>query len=763
MEILKIHNNPERAEWAALTERFTREEEEITRQVTEILADVKSGGDRSLREVTRRVEGRDPRTFEIPADVRAAAAALIPAALKEALAAAKANIETFHRAQLPPEVDIETMPGVRCVQRAVPIRRVGLYIPGGKAPLFSTVLMLAVPARVAGCGEVILCTPARPDGTIAPEILYAADLCGVDRIFSVGGAQAVAAMAYGTESIPRVDKIFGPGNRYVTKAKQLVGANDVAVDLPAGPSEVLVLADDEASPAFAAADLLSQAEHGGDSQAVLVCPSVEFARDTQRAVGEQLLQLRRGETIREALRQSRIVVLDSREKMIGFANAYAPEHLIISMRDAWDVAAQITAAGSVFIGPWSPESAGDYASGTNHTLPTGGWARAYSGVNTDSFLRKISYQELSRKGLATLSPTARRRRARPHERRCAVKPLEELVRPNIRALKPYSTARDEFSGGEITTWLDANENPYDNGVNRYPDPHQKLLKQKIAALKGVREEQVFIGNGSDEAIDLCYRIFCRPGVDNAVSIAPTYGMYRVAADINDVEMREVPLGADFSLPADALLAAADERTRLLWLCSPNNPTGNAFPAAGIERLLREFDGMVVLDEAYIDFAAGPGFLARLGEFGNLIVLQTLSKAWGMAGLRLGLAFASEAVAGLFARVKYPYNINSLAQQAVAERLTEDISPQVAEIRAERDRLAPQLAACPAIERVYPSDANFILVRTPDPDRMYDALISAGVIVRNRSRIPGCEGCLRITVGTPAENARMIEAVKNFRL
>ena len=381
MEILKIHNNPERAEWAALTERFTREEEEITRQVTEILADVKSGGDRSLREVTRRVEGRDPRTFEIPADVRAAAAALIPAALKEALAAAKANIETFHRAQLPPEVDIETMPGVRCVQRAVPIRRVGLYIPGGKAPLFSTVLMLAVPARVAGCGEVILCTPARPDGTIAPEILYAADLCGVDRIFSVGGAQAVAAMAYGTESIPRVDKIFGPGNRYVTKAKQLVGANDVA------------------------ADLLSQAEHGGDSQAVLVCPSVEFARDTQRAVGEQLLQLRRGETIREALRQSRIVVLDSREKMIGFANAYAPEHLIISMRDAWDVAVQITAAGSVFIGPWSPESAGDYASGTNHTLPTGGWARAYSGVNTDSFLRKITYQELSRKGLATLSPT----------------------------------------------------------------------------------------------------------------------------------------------------------------------------------------------------------------------------------------------------------------------------------------------------------------------------------------------------------------------
>ena len=404
MEILNIYPNPERSEWAALTERCTRREEEITRQVASILDEVRTGGDRALRDITRRIEGRDCETFEVPADVRRAAAALIPEALKEALDTAKANIEAFHRAQLPPEVSVEPMPGVRCVQRALPIRRVGLYIPGGKASLFSTVLMLAVPARVAGCPEVVLCTPARPDGTIAPEILYAADLCGVDRVYAVGGAQAVAALAYGTESIPRVDKIFGPGNRYVTKAKQLVGANDVAVDLPAGPSEVLVLADDEASPDFAAADLLSQAEHGGDSQAVLVCASERFARDTRRAVEEQLQQLQRGDTIREALRQSRIVVLDSREKMIAFANAYAPEHLIVSMRDAWEAAAQITAAGSVFIGPWSPESAGDYASGTNHTLPTGGWARAYSGVNTDSFLRKITYQELTHDGLSALSP-----------------------------------------------------------------------------------------------------------------------------------------------------------------------------------------------------------------------------------------------------------------------------------------------------------------------------------------------------------------------
>lgn len=405
MEMPKIYVNPPRSEWPALTARCTRQEEEIGERVAAILAEVRTGGDAALRRIVRRIEGYLPETFEVTRERRAEAAKAVSPQLKAALEQAKANIEAFHRAQLPAQVEVETMPGVRCVQRAVAIGRAGLYIPGGKAPLFSTVLMLALPARIAGCREVILCTPCGRDGRIAPEILYAADLCGVDRVFALGGAQAVAAMAYGTESIPRVDKIFGPGNRYVTKAKQLAGAADVAVDLPAGPSEVLVLADEDARPEFAAADLLSQAEHGGDSQAVLVCPSVEFARDTQRAVGEQLLQLRRGETIREALRQSRIVVLDSREKMIGFANAYAPEHLIISMRDAWDVAAQITAAGSVFIGPWSPESAGDYASGTNHTLPTGGWARAYSGVNTDSFLRKITYQELSRKGLAALSPT----------------------------------------------------------------------------------------------------------------------------------------------------------------------------------------------------------------------------------------------------------------------------------------------------------------------------------------------------------------------
>ena len=405
MEMPKIYVNPPRSEWPALTARCTRQEEEIGERVAAILAEVRTGGDAALRRIVRRIEGYLPETFEVTRERRAEAAKAVSPQLKAALAQAKANIEAFHRAQLPAQVEVETMPGVRCVQRAVAIGRAGLYIPGGKAPLFSTVLMLALPARIAGCREVILCTPCGRDGRIAPEILYAADLCGVDRVFALGGAQAVAAMAYGTESIPRVDKIFGPGNRYVTKAKQLAGAADVAVDLPAGPSEVLVLADEDARPEFAAADLLSQAEHGDDSQAMLVCRSEEFARRAIASVGEQAARLSRRDAIGNSLANSRIVVFSDPDEQIAFADAYAPEHLIVAMRDAWDAAARITAAWSVFIGGYSPESAGDYASGTNHTLPTGGWARAYSGVNTESFMRKITYQELTRGGLEALAPT----------------------------------------------------------------------------------------------------------------------------------------------------------------------------------------------------------------------------------------------------------------------------------------------------------------------------------------------------------------------
>jgi histidinol-phosphate aminotransferase len=336
-----------------------------------------------------------------------------------------------------------------------------------------------------------------------------------------------------------------------------------------------------------------------------------------------------------------------------------------------------------------------------------------------------------------------------------------LVRKNILELSPYSTARDEYSG-PLGTYMDANENPYNSPYNRYPDPHHRLLKERLAQIKKTPAGTIFVGNGSDEAIDLVFRVFCEPGRDNAVSISPTYGMYKVAAAINNVEMKEVRLREDFSLDVDALLAAADKRSRLLFICSPNNPTGNSFPIEEIEQLIRQFKGMVVLDEAYIDFSERAGFLARLPEFPNLIILQTLSKAWGMAGLRIGLAFAQEEVIALLSRVKYPYNVNVVAQQIALEQLNKNIKTQVAEIQSQRKWMGAQLDTVPVVKHIYPSDANFLLVRVNHPKTVYKELIARGIIVRDRSNMPGCEGCLRITIGTPEENQRLVDVLQEVK-
>lgn len=397
--------NPGREEWRRLTERnIPADDPQVTRAVEEIVATMARDGDKALIDYAARFDGAHLDCIEIDPAVIAAAADSVAPEVRKAIDCAAGNIARFHEVQMPAEVDVMTAPGVRCVQRAVPLRRAGLYIPGGRAPLFSTVLMLGIPARIAGCREVILCTPASGTSPVANEILYAAKVCGINHVYQVGGAQAIAAMAYGTETIGRVDKIFGPGNRYVTKAKQLV-STVTAIDMPAGPSEVMVLADDSADCDFVAADMLSQAEHGPDSQAMLVCDNEEFAVKVSEAIDRQMKSLHRTDSIAKSLAHSRAIVLPERDAMIDFANEYASEHLIVSMRDPWEAADRIYAAGSVFIGNYSPESAGDYASGTNHTLPTGGWARSFSGVNIDSFMRKITYQQLTPEGLGSLAPT----------------------------------------------------------------------------------------------------------------------------------------------------------------------------------------------------------------------------------------------------------------------------------------------------------------------------------------------------------------------
>ncbi len=399
---MEIIQNPTRSEWQKLCERNIPSDDDIQRIVEGIIDNVKTNGDKALFEYAERFDGFKGSSLLLTEEEICEGVAKVKPEVAEAIRKAAANIAKFHQAQLPVPVEVTTTPGVRCLQRAVAIDKVGLYIPGGRAPLFSTVLMLAIPARIAGCREVILCTPENGEHGIAPEILFAAKLCGITKVARIGGAQAIAALAFGTASIPAVHKIFGPGNRFVTKAKQIV-SRTAAIDMPAGPSEVMVMADQSANPSFVAADMLSQAEHGPDSQAIALCASKQLAEAVASEVERLADTLPRRDSIEGSLSHSRIIVFEDSSEMIAFANEYAPEHLIISMSKPWDTAWRITAAGSVFIGNYSPESAGDYASGTNHTLPTSAWARSYSGVNIDSFMHKITYQELSREGLSELS------------------------------------------------------------------------------------------------------------------------------------------------------------------------------------------------------------------------------------------------------------------------------------------------------------------------------------------------------------------------
>lgn len=400
---MKVFVNPEKSSWPDLLKRPTMDLEVIEQRVRPVMEKVRLEGDSALKLFTQEFDGVSLDSFRVTEDEFITAESLVDAELKTAILTAKSNIEAFHTAQKQQELVVETMPGVKCYRRSVGIEKVGLYIPGGTAPLFSTVLMLAVPAKLAGCQEVVLCSPPNKEGKIHPAILYTAKAVGVTKVFKVGGAQAIAAFTFGTESIPQVNKIFGPGNQYVTAAKQLATRFGLAIDMPAGPSEVAVYADESANPSFVAADLLSQAEHGVDSQVVLVASSESIVKNVQAEIESQLAILPRAEFASKALANSVAVVLNEVEA-IDLLNEYGAEHLILSVNEPWKIADQIINAGSVFLGHLTPESAGDYASGTNHTLPTNGYAKMHSGVSLDSFVKKITYQEITPEGLKVLGP-----------------------------------------------------------------------------------------------------------------------------------------------------------------------------------------------------------------------------------------------------------------------------------------------------------------------------------------------------------------------
>ncbi len=400
---MKTYINPDRSSWESILERPVFDTSNLYETVQQIINEVKSRGDKALKKFTKEFDKLDVKYFAVsPVDI-AAAKFEVSDKLKDAIKEAHRNIRKFHSKQLNSDIFEETTPGVKCWQKTLPIEKVGLYIPGGSAPLLSTVLMLGVPATLAGCSEIVLCTPPGENGKINPGILYIASILGIEKVFRLGGVQAIAAMAYGTESVPKVNKIFGPGNQYVTAAKQLVSRDAVAIDMPAGPSELAVMADSTAVPEFVASDLLSQAEHGADSQVILITDSEQLISEVEQEIAKQLLKLPRQEIAEKSLENCRMILMRNEQQMVDMVNVYAPEHLIIVCRNYLDLSKQIKNAGSIFLGNYSPESAGDYASGTNHTLPTNGWAHAYSGLNMDAFVKKITYQEISRYGLFNIS------------------------------------------------------------------------------------------------------------------------------------------------------------------------------------------------------------------------------------------------------------------------------------------------------------------------------------------------------------------------
>lgn len=767
--------------------------EELHQQVRTIIAEVRARGDAALFELTRRFDSADLHNLEVNEAEFAAAEQSLKQEQRHALTRAISNVRRFHEAQLSEPVTMQMSPGVVCERQYRAIDAVGLYVPAGVAPLPSTALMLAVPAHIAGCLTSIICTPPRKDGSADPGVLAVAKLCGVERVFKIGGAQAIAAMAYGTQSVPKVDKVFGPGSAWVTAAKLLV-ANDpegAALDLPAGPSEVLVIADHTARAEFVAADLLAQAEHSIDAQVVLVTTSAELAQATLPELELQMQRLGRESTLRQSIAHSRIILVDTMDTAFAISNAYAPEHLLVQIENARAWLPRIRNAGSVFLGAWTPETMGDYCSGTNHVLPTYGFARAYSGLSLTDFLKRMTVQELTADGLRDLGPTAvtlaelegldahanavqvrlaqlPRAITRAMEREPPVNSILQLARPDILTLQPYQHAAWEPS----LERLHANEMPWRadgdmtvSGLNRYPEPQPAKLIEHLASIYGVAPANVLAGRGSDEGIDLLIRAFCRAGQDSIMICPPTFGMYKVSARIQGAAVIEVPLLKEqgFVLDTQGVLDAWREHCKLVFLCSPNNPTGGLIDRAVVATLCQQLKhkAIIVVDEAYVEFAGSGSVMEQLGRFPNLAILRTLSKAYALAGTRCGVLIAHTDIVSLLAKVITPYALPTPTIEA-ALRFTDAAhrtaaAQRIATILSERSRLNAALARLNPIRRIWPSNANFLLIECSDTAIVLGAARAAGLIIRD-PHSPLLPNCLRISVGTPEQNDRLLRCI-----
>jgi histidinol dehydrogenase len=773
---------------ARLFDRGRATDPAVAEAVGSILADVRARGDAALRDLARRFDGVELRALEVPRAAWAAAAAGLPGDVRPALEQAAAAIEAFHRAQLPGPLEVEVRDGVRLGRRADALARVGVYAPGGRAAYPSSVLMGVVPARVAGVGEVVVCSPPGPDGRPPAAVLAACAIGGADRLFAVGGAGAVAALAYGTASLPRVDKVVGPGNAYVTEAKrQLTG--EVAIDCPAGPSEILIVADGSADAEVIAAELVAQAEHDPDAAAVVVTTDPSQIDAVRRALARRVEASPRRDIVRAALAaRGGLLVADSLDEALAFSARYAPEHLLLLTADPETLLSRVRAAGTVFVGAGSSVAFGDYLTGANHVLPTGGLARAYSGLSTLDFVRWTTYQIVSSAAAAALAgPTAALASAEglPGHAEAALLRAGEREggrasgiesatgsamgsasaggpdRASLRFRESYALLRP-YDPGRLPTPVDLSDNTNLFGVlpaaaevlsalpaptvTRYPSVYAPELKRALARLHGVEPENVTTGCGSDDVIDSAFRAFVEPGGRVAYP-DPTFGVIPMFARMNAAEPVAVPLGEAFTLEVEAVLATGAQAT---YLCRPNNPTGTSFDRSAVARLLAEAAGLVLVDEAYADFADDDVLDLVLGSDRG-VSLRTMSKAYGLAGLRIGYAVGPAALIAEIEKSRGPYKINGAAEAAAVAVLARDmnrVQEAIASAIENRARLEAELRGRGL--RTWSSAANFLLLAVPagagGAAGVTAALRERGVAVRAFPSLPMAGDCIRVTVG-----------------
>ncbi|HVM25725.1 MAG TPA: histidinol dehydrogenase [Candidatus Limnocylindrales bacterium] len=793
-------DEPARSAWAA-----GLRPDEPAADVDAILAGVRSRGDEALRALTARYDGADLPDPWLDVDPEPD----VPAELLDALERAASAIRRYHADQrdaLRPERRVRTAPGVTAWRRWQPLERIGAYVPGGRAAYPSSVLMLGIPAALAGVEEVVLATPPNPDGSVSPAVLAAARIAGIGRVLRAGGAQAVAAMAYGTASVPRVDKIFGAGNAWVTAAKRAVSSR-VAIDLPAGPSECVVVADEGADPELVALDLLAQAEHGPDSVAIVVSTSGAFLDEVERRLGDCAAGLDTGDrALGTVAAHGAAVLVADLDAAVEVTNAVAAEHVSLQCAGADAVAAQVRQAGAVFIGPWSAIAAGDYATGTNHVLPTGGAARAWGGVGVEAFGRWIELQRLSPTGVRSVAPTvdtiARAEGLPAHAasvvaravraEAAAVVPddaAELLRRPEPVAAYPAEPSDEELAeraGIPVETVVRADMNTMGGtpwrglseslaavpprAVVEYGDLAYARLRSALAEPLGVAADRIVPGAGADELIRLVTTQALGAG-DAVIVPTPTFAMFAVEARLAGARVVEVPRADPARRqPAHELRDAAERHAaRLVWLCTPNNPTGDAYDLAEIRDLADGLPALLCVDEVYAEFGeeatgARPGSTSavRLQDEGdNVVVLRSLSKAYGMAGARVGYLVVPDALVDRFQAARLPLSIASPSEAVALAALAESnaLRDRRRALAEARDRLSATLAGLGC--RVLPSVTNFVTFRPPDdgPDAAGAdaALLRRGVALRRYDSGP-IAGWLRATARLDAEEERLLAAL-----